>query len=803
MRDPLKQALHQRHDRADAIGRLCTAETTAAAVGDELIEFVSPHLASPYPVARAGFPGSRAFANDGPQDRLPPTLRTHQRQFTPIAPRSPRAWPVERDSPGKRCAAGERVQSLALQHEGPILTPLRNPYAGYSEASLRRVPGLTSVTAEVRVSVKGLARAVTNGAWALPRWRAGHPIPVAPELVPVASARPPDMTGTNKRQLRYACAVAHRGQRRRAARSDRNRPQRKKHVPRTDAWGSSASSRHGRAKTPRSHGLGCSARVSCVQPRATAQRRHAPCPRSLRAKVHRLAAEQDSGGLVERSGDITVSTAADPERLNDATQANRDVGSRGLAGDAFPRAPRGRRLDRLADVDARTPRMAADPRIGRRTFSRTAAAHWSGRARRVSGLPRLGAALPDGQRSSALWAWYMGNGTPLGAIGDFLAAIVTPNVGGGNHIANHVESQVIDWCKEIVGLPPGASGLLASGGSMANLIGLNIARNSATDVDLRTLGLRALPASLTFYASTEAHSCLQKGVEMLGLGSQSLRRVPVDSAYKIDVAALAAMIEADRRQGLLPACVIGNAGTVNTGAVDDLAALASLCSREKVWFHVDGAIGAVVSLAPRHRHLVDGIAAADSVVLDLHKWLHVPFEAGCILVRDRVAHRAAFALTPEYLEHTARGLASGPLWFSEYGPQLSRGFRALKVWLSFKEHGLDKFGRLIDQNIAQAHELAGLIKADPVFELMAPVELNIVCFRYRTERVPQEQLNAFNEELLVRLHESGIAAPSYTKLGGQYCLRAAIANHRTDSHDLRVMVGALKKIAGTMLADQD
>jgi aromatic-L-amino-acid decarboxylase len=405
---------------------------------------------------------------------------------------------------------------------------------------------------------------------------------------------------------------------------------------------------------------------------------------------------------------------------------------------------------------------------------------------------------PMGNVHPRFWSWYMGNGTPLGAIGDFLAAIVNPNMGGGNHVAIHVESQVVDWCKEIVGFPLDAGGLLVSGGSVANLVGLTVARNRATDCDVRAAGVRAVPGTLAFYSSSEAHSCLQKSLELLGLGSAALRKVPVDSLFQIDVAALESMIAADRNLGVIPACVIGNAGTINTGAVDDLAALASVCQRERLWFHVDGAIGAVVTLAPRHRHLVTGIEAADSVALDLHKWLHVPFEAGCALVRDRSAHRAAFALTPEYLEHTARGLASGPLWFSEFGPQLSRGFRALKVWLSFKEHGLDKFGRLIDQNIAQAHELAQLVRADPCLELMAPVVLNIVCFRYRPATVTAGDLNAFNEELLIRLHESGIAAPSYTTLNGEYCLRAALVNHRTQPNDLRMMIAAVLKIGAAM-----
>lgn len=411
---------------------------------------------------------------------------------------------------------------------------------------------------------------------------------------------------------------------------------------------------------------------------------------------------------------------------------------------------------------------------------------------------------PMGNIHPRFWGWYMGNGTPFGAIADFLAAVVNPNMGGGNHVGNLVESQVVDWCKDIVGLPGDAGGLLVSGGSMANFVCLSVARHvtsTALGIDVRADGVQALPARTTYYASVEVHSCMQKALEQLGLGSRALRKVPVGPDYRIDVAALTRMIVEDRAAGLVPCCVIGNAGTINTGAVDDLEALAELCARERLWFHVDGAIGAVVALSPAHRQLVAGMERADSVALDLHKWLHIPFEAGCALVRDRAAHRATFALMPEYLELHPRGLAAGATWFSEYGLQLSRGFRALKVWMSFKEHGLARYGRLIDRNIAQAQELAGLVRATPELELMAPVALDIVCFRYRAPGRSPEQLDALNEELVIRLHESGIAVPTYTRLGGRYCLRAAIVNHRTRSEDLRVLVDAVlrigRELAGT------
>jgi glutamate/tyrosine decarboxylase-like PLP-dependent enzyme len=399
-----------------------------------------------------------------------------------------------------------------------------------------------------------------------------------------------------------------------------------------------------------------------------------------------------------------------------------------------------------------------------------------------------------GNTHPRFWSWYMGAGTAFGALGDFLAAMLNPNMGGGNHIGNHVEAQVVDWCKDIVGLPRSAGGLLVSGGSMANFVGLAVARNATAGIDLRAEGVQGLSGRTTYYASTEVHSCIQKAIELLGLGSRALRKVPVDSNFRIDLEALESMIAADRAAGLRPCCVIGTAATINTGSVDDLDGLADICAREKLWFHVDGAIGAVLAISGKHRGLVSGMERADSVALDLHKWLQIPFEAGCALIRDRHLHRGTFALTPEYLEKTERGLASGPLWFSEYGLQLSRGFRALKVWMSFKEHGLARYAQLIERNIAQAKTLAALVEQAPDLELMAPVVVNIVCFRYNPGGLDAARLSALNEELLIRLHESGIAAPSYTTLAGNYCLRAAIANHRTQDEDLPVLVEAVRRL---------
>jgi glutamate/tyrosine decarboxylase-like PLP-dependent enzyme len=235
---------------------------------------------------------------------------------------------------------------------------------------------------------------------------------------------------------------------------------------------------------------------------------------------------------------------------------------------------------------------------------------------------------------------------------------------------------------------------------------------------------------------------------------------------------------------------------VNTGAIDDLQSLAGLCEREGLWFHVDGAFGALAWLSPALRPLVQGLERADSLAFDLHKWLYVPFEAGCVLVRREQDHHGAFSLTPAYLAHNSsdRGLASGEPWFSEYGIQLTRGFRALKVWMSLKEHGIQKYARLIEQNVQQARYLARRVEAEPELELAAPVPLNIVCFRYNPGGLDENRLNALNQELLTRLHESGTAAPSYTTLGGRYALRAAITNHRSRLEDFDILVEAVMRL---------
>jgi glutamate/tyrosine decarboxylase-like PLP-dependent enzyme len=396
----------------------------------------------------------------------------------------------------------------------------------------------------------------------------------------------------------------------------------------------------------------------------------------------------------------------------------------------------------------------------------------------------------------------MGNGTFMGAMGDFMAAIMNPNVGGANHVAPLVEQQVIGWMRDMLGMPATSSGLLTSGGSMANFIGITVARNTNCGYDVRHLGVQAAPGPLVAYASSEVHSCNKKAVETLGLGSDGLRSIAVKADYTIDIKALQQKINADRAARMAPFCVIGTAGTINTGAIDDLNALADLCAREKLWFHVDGAIGAVAILAANVKPQRAGIERADSIALDLHKWMHIPFEAGCVLVRSESAHREAFSLTTEYLarEVEAKGLASGAFWFSDYGLQLTRQFRALKVWLSIKEHGLERFGRMIARNVEQAHYLGRLIQSHPDLELTAPIGLDIVCFRFNPGGLSAERLERLNRDLLAELQEQGIAAPSYTTLNGVYCLRVAIANHRSRNEDFELLVKETARIGRGLLS---
>ncbi len=422
------------------------------------------------------------------------------------------------------------------------------------------------------------------------------------------------------------------------------------------------------------------------------------------------------------------------------------------------------------------------------------------RARFRSPLPRAGEALAEvhaefmneilpyaqGNAHPGFMGWVNGGGTPVGMLAEMLAAGLNANCGGRDHIPVEVERQVARWVAELFGFPETATGLFVTGTSMANLIAVVIARDAALGFEVRAGGVAGETRRLTAYTSNAVHGCVPKAMDIAGLGSDALRQIPTDSRFRIDLGALAEAIQRDRANGFTPFLVVGTAGTVNTGAVDDLAGMAELCRREKLWFHVDGAFGALARMAPDLAPMLDGIERADSVAFDFHKWGQAPYDAGFILVRDGETHKKAFALPAAYLQRAERGLAAGSPWPCDFGPDLSRGFRALKVWFTLKVLGADALGESISRCCALALYLESRIKATQELELMAPVELNIVCFRYRAKE--QAECNRINDEIVIRLQESGVVAPSTTRIKGQTAIRAAIVNHRTGRAEIDALM---------------
>jgi aromatic-L-amino-acid decarboxylase len=390
-----------------------------------------------------------------------------------------------------------------------------------------------------------------------------------------------------------------------------------------------------------------------------------------------------------------------------------------------------------------------------------------------------------GNAHPGFMGWVHGGGTPVGMLAEMLAAGLNANLGGRDQMPIEVERQLVEWMRQLFGFPESASGLFVTGTSMGNLISVLVARTAALGDWVRTHGVAASGARLVAYTSVAAHGCIAQAMEIAGLGTSALRLVSVNDRHELDVVALKRMIAFDRRRGLTPFLIAGTVGTVDTGAVDDLQALADLAARESLWFHVDGAYGALAKLSPALAPRLAGIERADSIAFDFHKWGQVPYDAGFVLVRDGELHRRTFASPAAYLRRETRGLAAGAYWPCDFGPDLSRGFRALKTWFTLKVYGADRLGEAIAGTCELAGHLARRIADAPDLELLAPVSLNIVCFRYRAE-----DADRVNREIAVRLQESGIAAPSTTTVNGALALRAAIFNHRTTPQDIDALVDA-------------
>jgi glutamate/tyrosine decarboxylase-like PLP-dependent enzyme len=390
-----------------------------------------------------------------------------------------------------------------------------------------------------------------------------------------------------------------------------------------------------------------------------------------------------------------------------------------------------------------------------------------------------------GNTHPGFMGWVQGGGTPVGTLAEMLAAGLNANCGGRDQIPLEVEKQVLHWMRELFSFPTSASGLFVTGTSMANLMAVLIARTRALGADVRRDGVAASESRLVAYTSAGAHHCIAQAMDLSGLGKAALRLVPMNAQFRMDLGALEAAIAQDRAAGLTPFFIAGTAGTVDVGAIDDLAALATLGRREGVWFHVDGAYGALGVLAPELRPLLSGIEQADSIAFDFHKWGQVPYDAGFLIVRDGQRHLDTFAAPAAYLRRESRGLQAGSPWPCDLGPDLSRGFRALKTWFTFKVHGADRIGRAIAHTCELARHLSERIAAEPRLELLAPVALNIVCFRYRCA-----EADAVNADIVVALQESGICAPSSTTIAGRFAIRAAIVNHRTRREDVDALIRA-------------
>ncbi|MEL7311355.1 MAG: pyridoxal-dependent decarboxylase [Pseudomonadota bacterium] len=427
-------------------------------------------------------------------------------------------------------------------------------------------------------------------------------------------------------------------------------------------------------------------------------------------------------------------------------------------------------------------------------------------------LPRNGAPLgvvcdalreqvipyPTGNAGPRFYGWVMGNGTVDGLIADMVAAGMNAHLAGYDQSASVIEAQTIRWCCELMGYPDDAGGLFVSGGTMANVIGLIVARNASDPARVRADGL-AGRSPFRVYGSTATHSWAEKGCDIIGLGRDAVVRVSVNKEDQVDLDALRGAVAHDREIGAHPLAVIANVGTVDSGAIDDLHALADYCEAENLWLHVDGAFGALLACSSRLQPLIDGIERADSIAFDLHKWGYLQYEIGAVLVKDGALQEQAFATQAAYLTPPGRGVQPTDLKFAAIGPQLSRGFRALKAWVAFKHHGIEKIGRVIEQNVTQVQYLADRVCEHPKLELFEPATLNIACFRYIGDGDHTDAtLDEWNTEILMRIQESGLAVPSSTRRQGHFALRVANTNHRSTMADMDLLFDAVLEHAAVV-----
>lgn len=427
------------------------------------------------------------------------------------------------------------------------------------------------------------------------------------------------------------------------------------------------------------------------------------------------------------------------------------------------------------------------------------------RAKFQTKLPGAGSELSDvhqqfmdnvlpytvGNSHPGFMGWVHGGGNPVGTLAEMLAAGLNSNLGGRDQIPIEVERQVTRWVSSLFDFPETASGLFVTGTSMANFIAVLVARAVPLGVEVRQQGLSSFPQKLIAYTSSGAHGCVAQAMDLAGLGRNALRRIPMNSRFEMDVTALKIAIQDDIASGYTPFLVVGTAGSVDVGAIDDLNAIADVAQSEKLWFHIDGAYGALGKLSPTIARRLAGIERADSIAFDFHKWLQVPYDAGFILMKDSAAHAATFTTPASYLRRESKGLAGGSPWPCDFGPDLSRGFRALKTWFTLQVYGTDRLGEMIAHTCELAQYLKTKIEATPQLELLAPVALNIVCFRYLpADQSDDHVIDALNANIAVKLQESGIAAPSTTLIHQQLAIRAAIVNHRTTVVEIDALINA-------------